>query len=63
MIPKTRVLKHFGSVAKVAEFFDITEQAVYLWKEQGIPRERELELMLRLPADFGAPAKETERAA
>jgi uncharacterized protein involved in tolerance to divalent cations len=59
MITKSQVLKHFGSVAKTAEFFGIEPSAVYQWKEK-IPRERELELMLRKPADFGmqpAPAE------
>lgn len=55
MIPTSSVIEHFGSVAKVAEFFDIYVQAVYQWG-QYVPRERELELMLRLPAKFGAPA-------
>jgi hypothetical protein len=53
MISKARVIEHFGSVAEVAKFFDIEVQAVYQWKDEAIPRERELELMVRLPADFG----------
>ncbi len=57
MILTSRVIKHFGSVAKVAEFFGIYVQAVYQWGKN-VPRERELELMLRLPSEFGAPAAE-----
>lgn len=52
MVSKSRVIEHFGSVAKAAEFFDISVQAVYDWREEAIPRERELELMVRKPADF-----------
>lgn len=61
MLSKERVIKHFGSTAKVAEFFGITDKAVYQWPEH-IPRERELELMLRLSAEFGAPSKEKDAA-
>ena len=49
------MVQHFGSVAKAAEFFDIAPQAVYQWPEK-IPRERELELMVRLPAVFASKA-------
>ncbi len=52
MITKTSLIQHFGSVAKAAEFFDITAQAVHQWPEEKIPRERELELMVRLPDVF-----------
>lgn len=52
MVTKAQVLKHFGSVAKAAEFFGIDPQAIYQWKDDSIPRQRELELMVRLPADF-----------
>jgi hypothetical protein len=65
MVSKKRVLKHFGSVGAVAQFFGITDKAVYQWPDAAIPRERELELMLRLPADFGtpqAPQREEARA-
>jgi hypothetical protein len=60
MISRQAVVDHFGSVAAVAEFFGIYASAVYQWDEdgKGIPRERELELMLRLPEKFGAPIKE-----
>jgi hypothetical protein len=54
MITKSSVVDHFGSVAKAAEFFDITAQAVHQWPEK-IPRERELELMVRLPETFSPP--------
>lgn len=53
MITKTKVIEYFGTVAKVAEFFGIAPQAVYQWPDEGIPRERELELLLRLPDEFG----------
>lgn len=53
MITKAKVIEHFGSALKVAEFFDIAVQAVYQWPES-IPRERELELLLELPEVFGA---------
>lgn len=49
-----KVLDHFGSVEKVAEFFGITVQAVYQWSDASIPRERELELLLRLPNAFNS---------
>ena len=55
VITKSQVLKHFGSAIKAGEFFGITDKAVYQWDDTGIPRERELELMLRLPEKFGAP--------
>lgn len=56
MITTSQAIEHFGSVAKVAEFFDIRTSAVYQWIEKGrLPRERELELMLRLPEKFAAP--------
>lgn len=52
MLKTQTVLDHFdGSYRKVAEFFDIQVQAVYQWKEH-VPRERELELMLRIPEKF-----------
>jgi hypothetical protein len=62
VILTSRVIKHFGSVAKVAEFFGIYVQAVYQWGKH-VPRERELELMLRLPSQFGAPAAERSEEA
>ncbi len=52
-IPVSKVIEHFGSVEKVAEFFSITRQAVYQWGDGPIPRERALELMVRLPIEFG----------
>lgn len=52
MISKSHVLEHFGSVAKAAEFFNIAPQAIYQWDEGPIPRERELELNVRLPSQF-----------
>lgn len=58
-----RVLEHFGSVERVAEFFEITRQAVYQWGDGPIPRERALELMVRIPEKFAAPAPEQGRAA
>jgi hypothetical protein len=60
MISKARVLEHFGSAAAAAEFFEVTDKAIYQWDEkgQGIPRERELELMLRLPHVFGKRASD-----
>ena len=48
------VIEHFGTVDKVAEFFNISRQAVYEWGDGPIPRERALELMVRLPDKFGA---------
>lgn len=48
------VIEHFGSVDKAAEFFDISRQAVYQWGNGPIPRERALELMVRLPKAFAA---------
>lgn len=51
------VIEHFGSVEKVAEFFDITRQAVYMWGKGPIPRERALELMVRVPDKFGQPSR------
>ncbi len=54
MLTKTRVIRHFGSVAKVAQFFGIHVQAVYQW-ETYVPRERELELIIGLPQVFGTP--------
>ena len=54
MITRNQVIKHFGTVAKAAEFFRLTKQAVYQWPERAaIPRERELELMVRVPEKFG----------
>ena len=60
MLSRKSVVDHFGSVAATAAFFDIKPSAVYQWDEdgKGIPRERELELMLRLPHVFGAPLPE-----
>ena len=51
MIPKSRVIKHFGSVEKTARFFGIRASAVYQWGKK-IPNERAYELMLRKPSDF-----------
>lgn len=51
------VVEHFGGVEKVAEFFSITRQAVYQWGNGPIPRERALELMVRLPEKFGQQAQ------
>ena len=60
---KAEVLKHFGSVAKAAEFFGIEPQAIYQWKDDAIPRERELELMVRIPEKFRLyPPTEEARA-
>lgn len=61
MIQTTRVIKHFGSVAQVADFFGIRVSAVYQWGEY-VPHARELELMLRLPDEF-APQVRKEAAA
>lgn len=61
MIEKSKVIEHFGSVAKVADFFDIEPQAVYQWAES-IPRERQLELMVRLPDVFGEKPKAKREA-
>lgn len=47
------VVKHFGSVEKAAEFFQISRQAIYQWGDGPIPRERAFELMVRLPDVFG----------
>lgn len=58
MIAKAKVMEHFGSAKKVAEFFDIEVQAVYQWPEKQIPRERELELLLKLPNVFEPIASE-----
>jgi hypothetical protein len=59
---KSDVLEHFGgSVAKAAEFFNIEPQAIYQWKEDSIPRERELELMVRIPEKFGAQAEHRQQ--
>ncbi len=56
MISTSRVIRHFGSVNDTANFFGITDKAVYLWKKKThIPRERELELKLELPQFFGTP--------
>jgi hypothetical protein len=60
MIRTDRVLKHFGSVSQVADFFGIGASAVYQWGKY-VPRERELELMLRKPDDFGVPAPKAEQ--
>jgi hypothetical protein len=62
MLSKERVLKHFGSVSAIAQFFGISDKAVYQWDDGAIPRERELELMLRLPAEFAAPESRREEA-
>jgi hypothetical protein len=67
MISKSHVLEHFGSVAKAAEFFNIAPQAIYQWEDGPIPRERELELNVRLPGDFPSnespkPRRSPERA-
>lgn len=51
MIKKSTVIKHFGSVAAAAEFFSCHVSAIYQWGTN-IPRERELELMVRLPEQF-----------
>ena len=48
------VIEHFGTVDKVAEFFNISRQAFFQWVDGPIPRERALELMVRLPDKFGA---------
>lgn len=50
------VVKHFGSVEKAAEFFQISRQAIYQWGDGPVPRERALELMVRLPEVFGQRA-------
>jgi hypothetical protein len=67
MLSRKRVVAQFGSVSAVAKFFGIARAAVYQWDEdgKGIPRERELELMLRLPHVFGAPVpiRKKERCA
>lgn len=55
-ITAAKVKEHFGSADKTAEFFGITRQAVYLWGDGPIPRERALELMVRLPDVFGSAA-------
>lgn len=55
MITYSQVIGHFESVKATADFFNIEPSAVYQWKDrkrQAIPRERELELMLRLPEKF-----------
>lgn len=62
MISKKRVLDHFGSASEVARFFGITDKAIYQWDDKAIPRERELELMLRIPETFGVQRQE-ERVA
>lgn len=54
MITRAQAVQHFKTIEGVAEFFKITVQAVYQWPEEGgIPRERELELMLAFPRKFG----------
>lgn len=62
VITTSSVIKHFGSVAKVAEFFDIRVSAVYQWGRH-IPRVRELELVIRKPSDFAAPRLPEKSAA
>jgi hypothetical protein len=55
MITFAQVIRHFESVKAAADFFDIEPSAVYQWKDRkkgAIPRERELELMLRKPEHF-----------
>lgn len=59
MISKEKVLSHFETVEAVAEFFDISVQAVYQWPDEAIPRERELELLLKVPGVFGAADQES----
>lgn len=55
-ISAPEVVKHFGSVEKAAEFFQISRQAIYQWGDGPIPRERALELIVRLPNVFGQRA-------
>lgn len=62
MISPAKVIKHFGSVKATADFFHVHPSAVYQW-EMKLPRERELELMLRLPEVFPPSKQMTERAA
>lgn len=50
------VVKHFGTREAAARFFGISRQAVYQWGDGNIPRERALELMVRIPDVFGASA-------
>lgn len=57
------VIEHFGTVDKVAEFFNISRQAVYQWGDGPIPRERALELMVRLPERFSERATAGREAA
>ncbi len=59
MIATQSVIDHFGSVKKVAEFFDIEVTAVYQWGKH-IPKRREYELNLRMPETF--PPKIPEAA-
>jgi DUF971 family protein len=58
MITTNQVLKHFGSVAAAAEFFDVHPSAVYQWvyKKQ-FPARRAYELMVRLPEHFARGSK------
>ena len=62
MLSKKRVIDHFGSPQEVARFFGITDKAVYQWPDKAIPRERELELMLRKPDVFGMQPSSNEEA-
>ena len=53
MITYKRIEKHFGSVKEIAKFFRVEPSAVYQWGEKGcLPKRREYEVNLRLPAHF-----------
>jgi hypothetical protein len=62
-ITRQQVLDHFKTAQAVADFFDMTRQAFYDWGDGPIPRERDLELQLRLPRVFGEKARASKRAA
>lgn len=51
MITTSQAKKRFGSIKKVAEFFDVEASAVYQWGRD-LPLERQYELMMRLPDEF-----------
>lgn len=52
-ITKQEVIAHFGSAEKAASYFAISRQAIYQWPDGLIPRERQLELLLKFPEKFG----------
>lgn len=56
-ITRQQVLEHFKTAQAVADFFGISRQAFYDWGDGPIPELRQLQLVQRLPEDFGPGAR------